>query len=101
MSVDVRKENGALMVAGELDLACADEFVESAASLVGGSHELALDLSGVEFLDSDGFRAILRLSEGLGVHALVLRHPQKDVLQFLDIISADDIDGIRIEPKEH
>ena len=97
MSVRVRKENGALIVTGELDLACADEFVDSAASLVDSPQELALDLSGVEFLDSDGFRAILRLGDGLGVHALVLRHPQEDVMQFLDIISADAVDGVRIE----
>jgi anti-anti-sigma factor len=98
MSVHVRKENGALIVTGELDLACADEFVESAASLVDRSQELALDLTGVEFMDSDGFRAILRLHDELSVPALVLRHPQKDVLQFLHIISADAVNGIRVEP---
>ena len=97
MSVEVCKGSETLIVTGDLDLASADGFVECASSLTGHPQELALDLTGVEYMDSAGFRAILRLSNELGVHALVLRHPQEDVLQFLDIVAADSVNGIRVE----
>jgi anti-sigma B factor antagonist len=52
-----------LMLAGELDMASAPELEKALKHLCeGGTGELVLDLSRLEFIDSTGLNAILRSS---------------------------------------
>jgi anti-sigma B factor antagonist len=53
-----------VVLAGELDLATAPELEQMSEQLcANGARELVLDLQGLEFIDSTGLSAILRVSE--------------------------------------
>ena len=59
-------EDGAmrLVVAGELDLADEESFVDDVGALVAeGGGVVHLDLCAVDFIDSSGVRALLRLRQ--------------------------------------
>ena len=47
-----------LSVTGELDLATADAFAHRVRGLCGNGSRLLVDLSGIEFIDSRGLRAL-------------------------------------------
>jgi anti-anti-sigma factor len=67
-------EEGVLWLAGELDMAEADTFLEMAAANVDAQSEVVLECSRLTFLDSSGIRAILRLaSQTAG--SVVIRNP--------------------------
>ena len=50
-----------MVVAGELDLADEESFVAAVDALTGDDGDILLDFDAVEFIDSSGVRAILRL----------------------------------------
>lgn len=77
-------------VSGEVDLATAPE-IEALGD--GGSKGLALDLSGVKFIDSSGLRALVKLQEV--VPALVLVSPSPVVRKLLALTNMLDIFEVR------
>ena len=50
-----------VIVVGELDLSDEESFVAAVDALAGEDGDILLDLDAVEFIDSSGVRAILRL----------------------------------------
>lgn len=64
LSIDVHQqaERHTMVLSGELDIATAGELEERAKQLCAGpARELVLDLGGLEFIDSSGLNAILRV----------------------------------------
>jgi anti-sigma B factor antagonist len=60
-------------VRGEIDAATADTFYQRLADVASGSpRRLVIDLAGVDFLDSSGPRAFVRLRKALPGHCLVI-----------------------------
>jgi anti-anti-sigma factor len=60
--VQPRDDDGTrVVVAGELDLSDEESFVAAVDTLAREGGDILLDLDGVEFIDSSGVRAILRL----------------------------------------
>ncbi len=81
------------IVAGEIDFANATSLQAriSAACAERGAHGLILDLTGVEFMDSSGLRAILHLQRELagGRGGLVLLDPTPQVRGILTLTGLD------------
>jgi anti-anti-sigma factor len=84
-----------LRLAGELDLATADQLRERVAALVGGGtglRHLVVDLGGLEFLDVTGLGALLEARRKLlrtGA-SLCLRRPRPMVIRMLDLLALED-----------
>jgi anti-anti-sigma factor len=97
MTFQVRAIDGGLAVSGELDMAGATEFWELATSALDPSREVVLDLGDLEFIDSAGLRAVVRLSEDACPYGVVLRSPQHNVLRVIEMLSIEKIAGIRVE----
>lgn len=99
MSFDVRVTKAGLALSGELDFAEVEHFGTFAASNVDGSHEVVLDIAELTFLDSSGLRAIMRLAAFECPAGLVLHWPRASVRSLLDLVSIEDVAGIRVEPR--
>ena len=76
-----------LRLHGELDLASAAELVASAGLLVSDATEIVLDLSGLEFMDSTGINAIMRLRDLCRSQQcrLLLASPKRQVRRLLEV----------------
>lgn len=86
-----------LTVIGDLDLGTADRVRDAAERATERSDEfLALDLSGVGFIDSSGLRSLLELRHHRGGPTLVA--PNESVRTLLDLTLMTDafpiVDGI-------
>ena len=97
MAIQVRITPDGLALSGELDLASAGDFREFALQAVDRSRRVVLDISDLEFLDSSGVKAILRVSEEACPHGLILFHPGDNIQRLLDILAAEKIVGISVE----
>lgn len=60
-SVDVRGADAGVLIgaAGELDVTTAPRLEEAITRAIDAGNDVALDLSGIEFLDSTGLRAVV------------------------------------------
>jgi anti-anti-sigma factor len=83
-------------LAGELDMANADWFLEQTMGDLDGQLTAVLDLSALTFLDSLGIRAILRLAK-VRTEGVVLRNPQPNVRKVLNLAGIDAM-GVRMDP---
>ena len=97
MTFRLRATATGLAVTGELDMAGADRFWELASSALDPTREVVLDVGDLEFVDSAGMRAIVRLSEDVCPYGIVLRSPRDNVLRVLEMLSVERIQSIRIE----
>jgi anti-sigma B factor antagonist len=61
-SVSVRRTGGCV-ITGELEIVTAYQLESHVLSEVGNGDVVTLDLAGVEFMDSSGLRALLRLRQ--------------------------------------
>ncbi|HEX2148730.1 MAG TPA: STAS domain-containing protein [Actinomycetota bacterium] len=79
-------------VAGEIDMANADELWEYLASQVERQH-VAVDLSGVRFIDSTGLTALVRTYKSLkqAGGTLLLLSPSPPVLRLLAVTGLDGL----------
>lgn len=77
-------------VRGELDMASSSDLEAACTALSG---DVALDLAGVEFIDSSGLSSLLRLSTGDG--RFVVLNPSVAVLRLFDIAKVSDRFDIR------
>ena len=77
-AIRVQVRDGQLIVSGDMDLATAPVLQRAAAKLGGGS--LALDLSGVAFIDSTGLHLLVDLRRAHGRLRLVGSSPAVDKL---------------------
>lgn len=97
MTVRVVEIDDGLLVAGELDMGTADDFLEIAEARVDGTHEVVLDIADLGFIDSSGVRAILHLAASSCPNGMVLRRPREGVQRVLDIGKIEEVPGIRVE----
>jgi anti-sigma B factor antagonist len=84
-------------VNGELDIYTAPELKERLASLIeGGTHQLILDLEGLEFLDSTGLGALLGALKKIRSHDgyIDIVCTQRRILRIFKITSLDKVFGI-------
>jgi anti-sigma B factor antagonist len=89
-----------LRLSGEFDLAALDEFLDVALAAVDGQREVVLDLSNVDFMDSSGIRAILKLAAKVNEKGVVLRNPKQNVRAVIRVAGVEGHLGIRVEPPE-
>jgi anti-anti-sigma factor len=76
-----------LSVAGELDLATADELAARLEKEGRGEGDLTLDLAELSFVDSTGIRALIRAADGMaGRGRLILRDPSPAVRRVLELM---------------
>ena len=97
MSVQVVEIDDGLLVAGELDMGAADDFLEIAEAGVDGTREVVLDIADLGFIDSAGVRAILQLAMTSCPNGMVLQRPRQGVQRVLDIGKIEEVPGIRVE----
>lgn len=83
-----RGSDGALVLAGELDLSTVD-LLEQATREAPGDERLILDLSGVTFLDSSGIRGLVRVSLAREAGTVVVRDPPPRVVRVLRLVGLD------------
>lgn len=75
-----------LTLVGELDVAAAEQLTKAIDLLGEGGDPVTLDLSGLDFMDSTGLRAILTLAANLEGQAVVMLHnPTEQVREVLDV----------------
>ncbi|HEX5902395.1 MAG TPA: STAS domain-containing protein [Actinomycetota bacterium] len=101
MTFRLRVVDSVLVVSGELDMADATKFSEQATSALDPTREVVLDISDLEFIDSAGLRAIVRLSEDVCPYGIVLRAPRDNVLRVLEMLSIERVAGIRVERRRN
>ncbi|HXF56602.1 MAG TPA: STAS domain-containing protein [Actinomycetota bacterium] len=84
-------------VAGEVDISNHERLVEALAGPVEEGGDLVLDLSGLEFMDSQGIRALLILSQRLeGRGRLKLVSPGSVVSRLLEVVRADAFPNVEV-----
>jgi anti-sigma B factor antagonist len=95
-SVDCSRRDGGptiAVVSGDVDIASAEILVDavSAAAEPAPQAGVVLDLTGVDFMDSTGIRAVLEIAGGLDAHggALVLLSPVSSVAKLLSLSGID------------
>lgn len=74
-------------VVGELDTEVADRLRDAGLAAATGADGFAMDLSGVDFIDSSGLAALIAINNALqatGSHLTVLR-PSRPVRRILEI----------------
>ena len=84
-----------LVVAGEVDVACADRIREAGLRLLAsdGCQELRVDLLDVTFMDSSGIAALIavRNQADSASQKLVLHRPQHNVKRVLDLTGLSSV----------
>jgi anti-sigma B factor antagonist len=97
LSIDSRlegPETGLLSLTGEVDVANAPEFRQSALHLLaGGAKRLVVDLTGITYMDSSGLGALVgllkRLKESGG--KLAIAGPQPQVKRLFEITGLNQV----------
>ena len=100
MPLQIDATDGGLRLAGELDMATADELLDAIRDR-GEDEPMTLDFSRVTFMDSSGLRSLLeasKLREGDG--AIVILDPPKQVRRVLDISLPDGAPGLEVQSSE-
>jgi anti-sigma B factor antagonist len=78
-----------LVVAGEVDLANADELRAAVRRCAdGGGDGVVIDLAGVSFMDSSGLAVLLEASRDLGPGLMVVTAPGSSVQRLLELTEA-------------
>jgi anti-anti-sigma factor len=84
---------------GELDVSNFEELSAFLAAHVDADAPLALDLSGVTFMDSSGLKVIYRLARlarERGAGPVELRSPAPQVRRLFDLALPADVPGIEV-----
>jgi anti-sigma B factor antagonist len=90
--IDCAEEPGlpVIRLAGELDLSNAAQVRAAVqAALAGRSDRVALDLAGLEFMDSSGIAMLLALSQQ--VREVEVRHAAGAVLRVIQVTGLDQV----------
>ncbi len=84
-------------VAGDIDLSTGPRLVDEVISAHRSGMSVMLDLSGVEFVDSSGLRALLELKERIGEGAqITIQRPTsrvRDLLRLTHLIDVFNVDS--------
>jgi len=78
-----------LALSGKLGLKGADELDAAIAALPDATHDIDLDLSGINYLSSAGLAALMRTNQRCEGRdgRLRLLHPSSEVMEVLDMTS--------------
>lgn len=104
-SVKEREDAGVrvIEVAGELDIATAPRLCARLdATRVGRAPRLLVDLSGVDFCDSTGLRALLGAASEVRAHGgrfAIVCPPSGNVARLLEIVGAGEWLAIHTDPQ--
>jgi anti-anti-sigma factor len=95
ITVDTDGATTVLRLAGELDLATAEQLRERVRTLLGYGtvlEKLVLDLAGLEFLDVTGLGALLETRRKLSATgvAFALRRPRPMVVRMLGLLNLEE-----------
>lgn len=100
LKIDVQHEgdDAVVVLAGELDINTSPDLQDALAPLCDAPRTVAVDLSGLEFIDSTGLAALLGAHKALNDQGgtLELRHPSKMVVGLVQITGLDDVFEIRL-----
>ena len=82
----------AVTVSGEIDAHSAPLLADHLSDCAATDTDIAIDLSGVSFMDSSGLRMLIELRQRVedAPHGLVLRSPSDTVLRLLEVAGLDD-----------
>jgi len=82
-----------LEVAGELDMATAPKLWEALVPLLDTNKPIAIDLSGVTFLDSQGLNLLVRAHKRAACHdgRLLLRAPRPQARKLFQMTNLDEV----------
>ena len=94
--IDSRCEGDSIVLSlrGELDLTSAPVFDRELERLsLGDARRLVIDLSGLDFMDSTGLRALLQVRERATAnqHELALRRGPRQVQRVLELTKTDEV----------
>ena len=93
----IARTGDGLQLEGEVDVSNARHLQDALAPLVGDSHDVVLEASGVAFMDSTAIQVLLRAGKEMpDGFAVVIQHPGPLVLNLLRLIGADRMPGLRI-----
>ena len=104
-SVNEHEEAGVrvIAVAGELDIATAPKLCARLdASRAGRKPRLLVDLTGVDFCDSTGLRALLGAASEVRAHGgrfAIVCPPSGDVARLLEVVGAGEWMAIHSDPE--
>jgi anti-sigma B factor antagonist len=100
MSLQIDATDRGLKLAGELDMATAEELL-AAIRDQAGDDVVILDFSGVSFMDSSGLRALLEAARDReGDSAVAIVDPTPQVRRVLDISLPDGAPGLEVRGGE-
>jgi anti-anti-sigma factor len=86
-------------LAGELDLATANDLLQQLSGALATGGDIVLDLSELTFMDSSGVRTLITVSSDLGDRGkLVLRSARGEVGEVLKMVRADTFPNVEIVP---
>ena len=92
-STEVSESNGVIVifVRGEIDMSTAGRLRDAIEPHLGPEQTMILDLSGVEFMDSQCFHVLLQARGTLTADggSLVLRNPSRAARHLLDRVQAE------------
>ncbi len=100
-SGEAARRDGAtvLRLTGDLDLAQADQLVERASAELRARPDgaMVLDCSDLEFCDSSGIRALLRIEQAAAEvgRPLIIRDPRRQLRRLLELV--DLLDHFTVE----
>jgi anti-sigma B factor antagonist len=91
-------EHPTVLATGEIDLVSGDRFRRCLQSCVdGGGLQIAVDMSGVSFVDSSGLKALIMTKNSLpATGRLVVRNPSPVVRSLLSLSGIDQV--LAVEP---
>jgi anti-anti-sigma factor len=96
-STQTRPDGGCtITVNGEVDIATVEEFLDAAEECIsGGSKAIVIDLGGVEFIDSSGLGALVRIRNRARQHGadVTLAHVPAPVHRVLEVSGLLDAFG--------
>jgi anti-anti-sigma factor len=86
-----------LQVSGDLDLASADQLLTTATTAAGSGTSLAMDLSGVTFIDSTGLGVLIKVKNSLVARGgdLELTATSLQVDRVMTLTGLADVFGVR------
>ena len=100
ISVEHGREEVTVVVVGELDLATADELGHAVAQVLAAAvADIALDLRGVDFIDSTGLRMLLSLRNDAkrNGHGLTLVSPAPTVQRIFALTGTRGLFDCRVD----
>ncbi len=94
-------QGNGFLVEGTVDVSNRSGLAAALAAAAQRSGDVQVDLSGLEFIDMDGARLLVRAARGLASgRLLVLRRMPSHLRELLRAVNTDDAPGLRWEQTE-